>query len=60
MKQPAALTPFSIQIKQMDRGWGVVSFIQYVQLSVFNNTYKLATIGKDSMITSSNMYLTVI
>ena len=43
----------------MDRGWGVVSFIQYVQLSVFNNTYKLATIGKDSMITSSNMYLTV-
>lgn len=43
----------------MDRGWNGVSFIQYVQLSVFNNTYKLATIGVDSMVTSKNMYLTV-
>ena len=43
----------------MDRGWNGVSFIQYVQLSVFNNTYKLATIGVDPMVTSKNMYLTV-
>jgi len=57
---PPNYTPFSIQVKHTDHyGLTAVSFIKYVQLSAFNNTYRLETTGDVQPVSIANLLLTV-
>ena len=57
---PTDLTPFSIQVKHTDHyGLTAVSFIKYVQLSAFDNVYRLETTGDVQPVTASTLLFTV-